>query len=339
MKAAVFYGKSDVRVENVEKPRIKDHEVLIKVRACGICGTDVHIFNGDEGAAKTPGGTVLGHEFSGEVVEVGKKVSSLKVGDRVCVDPNQLCGQCTYCHNGIGHFCENMVGIGTTVNGGFEEFCAVPESQAYRFSPELSFEKAAMTEPLSCCLHGIDLCEIKSGSTVAIIGCGMIGLLMLQLARLNGAARLIAIEPVEEKRRQAQQLGADVIIDPSKAPVEEILKEKGISRIDTVIECVGRCETISQAIEIAGKKSVVMMFGLTAPEDEVRIKPFELFKKEIVLKASYINPYTFERALALIESGKVDVFSMVHSLEPVERLPEILANPALRRDGKIIITM
>ena len=200
MKAAVFYEKNDLRIEDIEKPTPKADEVLVKVMACGICGTDVHIFHGDEGAAPTPRGTVIGHELAGVVEAVGKNVTDIKVGDKVCVDPNKLCGDCYYCKNGIGHFCEKRTGIGTVVNGGFAEYCAVPASQAYKFEGDVTFEQAAMTEPLACCLHGIDMCNIHLGDTVAIIGGGMIGMLMLQLARLSGAGKLIMIEPVESKR-------------------------------------------------------------------------------------------------------------------------------------------
>lgn len=337
MKAAVFYGKHDLRIEEQPVAVPGDNEVLIKVHACGICGTDVHIFNGDEGAAKSPSGTILGHEFAGEVVQAGAGVKKLKVGDRVCVDPNYLCAECYYCQSGRGHFCENMVGIGTTVNGGFAEYCVVPECQAYVFSKETSYEKAAMCEPVACCLHGIDMCDIACGDTVAVIGGGMIGLIMLQLARLRGAAKLILIEPVKEKRDMAVSLGADITIDPIATDVMAELAKYGIDRISTVIECVGKPATMSQAVQIAGKKSTVMMFGLTAPEETLTIKPFELFKKEITLKASFINPYTQKRALELIESGKVDVESMVCSISPLEDLPEILSSPALRAKGKYII--
>ena len=338
MKAAVFYGKEDLRILDLDRPKAGAGEVVLKVQACGICGTDMHIFDGDEGAAPTPAGTVLGHEFAGEVVEVGEGVSSVKLGDRVAVDPNKLCGSCDFCRGGIGHFCESMIGIGTTVNGGFAEYCVVPESQAYRFDPSLSYEMAAMTEPLACCLHGIDLCEIKPGQTVAVIGGGMIGLLMLQLAKLSGAAKLILIEPIASKREAALKLGADIVIDPMAEEVKEKLASLGITQIDCVIECVGKTATVMQAIEIAGKYSTVMMFGLTRPNDEISIKPFEIFKKEITLKASFINPYTQSRALRLIESGRIDVSSMIVERASVSELPTILADKRRRTSGKILIT-
>lgn len=337
MKSAVFYEKHKLVIENIETPEPKENEVLIRVMACGICGTDVHIFEGDEGAVATPSGTVLGHEFSGVVEKVGPGVTDYKVGDRVCVDPNKLCGDCYYCRNGIGHLCENMIGIGTTVNGGFSEYCAVPVSQLYKISDNTTFEQAAMAEPVACCLHGIDMCDISCGDTVMVIGGGMIGLIMLQLAKLKSAAKLVIVEPVEAKREHAKRLGADICIDPFNDDVKAVLKANGIERVNTVIECVGNVKTMEQAISYAGKKSTVMMFGLLKPDDTLPIKPFELFKKEIVLKASYINPYTQTRAIDLIGTGKIDVSSMIYSVNLLDELPEILADNDRRRQGKFII--
>ncbi len=337
MKAGVFFGENDLRVTQIEKPTPKSDEVLIKVMACGVCGTDVHIFCGDEGCFPTPSGTVLGHEFAGIVEAVGEGVKKIKVGDRVCVDPNKLCNECYYCRSGIGHFCEEMIGIGTGVNGGFAQYCAVPQSQVYKIADTTSYEEAAMTEPVACCVHGIDMCNISRGDTVAVIGGGMIGMIMLQLAKISGAGRLIMIEPVAEKREIAKKLGADICIDPFAENVKDALTENGIERISCVIECVGRTSTMEQAIDIAGKNSVVMMFGLTAPNDTITVKPFEIFKKEIVLKASFINPYTQSRALELIDNKKIDVSSIVYACESLEKLPEILSDAKLRAKGKFII--
>ncbi len=339
MNAAVFYKKEDLRIEDIPVPEIKNpDDVLVRVRACGICGTDMHIFDGDEGAAPTPAGTVLGHEFAGEIVAVGNAVKNVKVGDRVCIDPNQLCNVCDFCREGIGHFCESMVGIGTTVNGGFAEYCLVPQSQVYAFDESITFAQAAMTEPVACCLHGIDMCDIIPGATVAVIGGGMIGLLMMQLAKLKGAAKLVLIEPIAAKREIARSLGADITIDPMSQDVASVLAENGITRVSTVIECVGKTATMKQAVAIAGKKSTVMLFGLTRPGDEMEIKPFELFKKEITIKASFINPYTQKRALALINSGKIDVSSMIYKTIPVTELPKVLADKKERSAGKYVVT-
>lgn len=331
MRAAVFYKAGDLRVEEREKPVCGAGQVLLRVRACGICGTDAHIFCGDEGAAKTPAGTVLGHEFAGEVAAIGAGVTGIAVGDRACVDPNRLCGKCDFCRRGIEHFCTDMMGIGTTVDGGFAEYCAVPASQVYVVPPTLAFEKAAMAEPVSCCLHGIELADIHMGDTVAVIGCGMIGLLMIQLARIAGAARIIAVEPIEEKRALARRCGADVVLAPDAAGINE--------QIDSVIECVGKVETVQFAIAMAGKRSTVLLFGLTAPADKAEIEPFALFKKEITLRASFINPYTFPAAVRLIEGGRLDVSSMVYATASLTALSDILVDEQKRRAGKYIITM
>lgn len=337
MKAAVFYGKHNLKIEEINMPKAKADEVVIKVMACGVCGTDIHIFDGDEGAAATPSGTVLGHEFSGVVTEVGRDVKCIEVGDRVCVDPNKLCGSCYYCKSGIGHFCENMIGIGTTVNGGFAQFCAVPESQVYKIADTTTFEQAAMCEPVACCMHGIDMCDIKTDDTVVVIGCGMIGMIMLQLAKAAGASKVIAVEPQAEKRSVAERLCADFCIDPTNTDIKEVLEQNGINRVSKVIECVGRASTMEQAIEIAGKKSIVMFFGLTAPDDIVSIKPFEIFKKETEIKASYINPYTQQRAAEMIDSKRIDVSTPIYKKVTLDKLPDILADEKLRRRGKFII--
>lgn len=337
MKAAVFYGKNNLNIEEKDIPKAKADEVVIKVMACGVCGTDIHIFDGDEGAAATPPGTTLGHEFSGVVTEVGDNVKTVSVGDRVCVDPNKLCGSCYYCKSAIGHFCDNIIGIGTTVDGGFAQYCAVPESQVYKIADTTTFEQAAMCEPVACCMHGVDMCDIKTDDTVVVIGCGMIGMIMLQLAKTSGAAKVIAIEPQSEKRALAEKLGADFCIDPTSQDVNDALTRHGINRVSKVIECVGRASTMEQAIDIAGKKSIVMFFGLTAPNDTVSIKPFEIFKKEIEIKASYINPYTQQRAIEMIDSNRIDISTPVYKTVPLDELPVILADKDLRRRGKFII--
>ena len=337
MKAAVFYGKGDLRVEEAVKPVAAKGEILIKVRACGVCGTDVHIFSGDEGAAKTTPPVILGHEFSGEVEETGEGVVDFRKGDRVCVDPNVLCGECFYCKSALGHFCEHMQGIGTTVNGGFAQYVAVPAKQAYKLADGTSFGEGAMTEPVACCLHGIDMCNIRPGDDVAVIGGGMIGLIMLQLARLKGAARVVLIEPVSQKRETALKLGAFMTVDPVKEDAKAAIARAGIKRLSCVIECVGLVSTIEQAIDIAGKAAIVMMFGLTKPEAELKVKPFTVFQKEIVLKSSFINPYTQGRALNLINSKALDVSSMVAEVVPLEKLSAVLSDASLRAKGKFIV--
>lgn len=340
MKSAVFYRKHDLRIEDHEMPAVGPEDVLIRVKACGVCGTDVHIYEGDPGAAEVTPPTILGHEFSGIVVKTGEAVASVRPGDRVCVDPNCYCGKCSFCRQGVPHFCKHMIGYGTTVNGGFAEYCSVRESQVYPLGENTSFEQGAMTEPVACCLHGMDLCGIRPGHQVVVIGGGMIGLIMVQLAKLAGAAKVALLEPVKEKRETAEKLGADLCLDPTEQGIQikKLLREAGFSWIQTVIECVGRPATIEQAIELADPKAIVMMFGLTRPEESISVKPFLIFQKELELKASYINPCTQQRALDLINSGRLDVSSMVCGVYGLEKLPEILSDPALRARGKFIIS-
>lgn len=337
MKTAVLLQIGEMTVTQTEKPVPEPGEVLLKVMACGVCGTDIHIFEGHKGAADNPLPIVLGHEFSGVIEGLGEGISDFFVGDRVCVDPNVMCGHCRFCQAGIGHFCENMTGIGTTISGGFAQYCAVPASQLHKLADHISFARGAMAEPLACCVHGIDMCRVQPGSDVAVIGGGMIGMLMLQLALLGGAARVVMIEPVAAKREMAKSLGAWVCIDPMTQDVPAALKSAGISNISAVIECVGKPQTIEQAVSIAGRGAVVMMFGLTAPEESMKLLPYNVFKKELTVTASYINPYTTGRASALINAGRIDVSSMVVEKIPLEKLPTILADPAQRSKGKYIV--
>lgn len=338
MKSAVFYGKHDLRVEESPMPKMGPQDVLIQVKVCGVCGTDVHIYEGDKGAAEVTPPTILGHEFSGVVAQVGEEVTAYKPGDRVCIDPNCYCGSCEPCRNGVAHYCQHMIGYGTTENGGFAEYCAVNQRQVYKLGDNTSFEQGAMAEPVACCLHGIDMCEIKPGHQVVIFGGGMIGLLMLQLAKIAGAAKIALLEPVESKREVGRRLGADVCLDPIHQDVKAELAKAGMNWINIVIECVGKPATIEQAIEIAGNKAVVMMFGLTKPDETIAVKPFQIFQKELVLKASYINPYTQKRALDLIDTGKLDVSSMVCEVRGLEKLEEVLKDPAVRAKGKYLIS-
>lgn len=172
-----------------------------------------------------------------------------------------------------------------------------------------------------------------------MIGGGMIGLLMVQLAKLAGASRVALLEPVEEKRELGRKLGADVCIDPLSENVEKKLLQAGMTWIRTVIECAGQPAAMEQAIALAGRKGTVMLFGLTKPDAKIAVKPFEIFQKELAIKASYINPYTQQRALQLIDSGRIDVESMVCETVPLHRLNEILCSPELRAKGKYLVGM
>lgn len=336
MKAAVYHGPGDLRVEEVPVRKLKDNEVKIQVKYCGICGTDIHIFHGDGGCCDVTPPLVPGHEFSGVVAEVGAGVKTVKVGDRVTGDPNDMCGECYFCKNGMQHFCKNNIGIGTTVDGGFAEYVIMREKQVYKVSDELSFIEAAMAEPISCCLHGIDLCNIKAGDTVLVMGGGPIGMIMMQLAKNAGASKVIMSEPVEEKREQALKLGATKTIDPLHEDVEAVLAEY-CENVNVVIECVGNVHTQADAVRFAGKGATIMYFGLAAPEESFPIKPDDIFKKELHITSSYINPYSFERAIQILESGTVELESLITNVVPLDDIADVFTKPEYRRTGKVMI--
>lgn len=336
MKAAVYHGPGDLRVEEVPVRKLKDNEVKIQVKYCGICGTDIHIFHGDGGCCDVTPPLVPGHEFSGVVAEVGAGVKTVKVGDRVTGDPNDMCGECYFCKNGMQHFCKNNIGIGTTVDGGFAEYVIMREKQVYKVSDDLSFIEAAMAEPISCCLHGIDLCNIKAGDTVLVIGGGPIGMIMMQLAKNAGASKVIMSEPVEEKREQALKLGATKTIDPLHEDVEAVLAEY-CENVNVVIECVGNVHTQADAVRFAGKGATIMYFGLAAPEESFPIRPDDIFKKELHITSSYINPYSFERAIQILESGTVELESLITNVVPLDDIADVFTKPEYRRTGKVMI--
>lgn len=336
MKAAVYHGKRDLRVEEVPVRELKENEVKIQVKYCGVCGTDIHIFNGEGGSYEVTPPLIPGHEFSGVVAEVGSAVTAVKVGDKVSGDPNDMCGECYYCKNAMQHFCTNNIGVGTTVDGGFAEYVILREKQVYKVPEKLSYLSAAMAEPMSCCLHGIDLCNIKSGDTVLVMGGGPIGIIMLQLAKNAGASKVILSEPVVEKRELALKLGADKTINPIEEDVEAVL-DSYCANVDVVIECVGNIHTQTDAIKFAGKGATVMYFGLAGPDAEIPVKPDDIFKKELKLTSSFINPYTFERAIAVLESGKIDVESIITNIVPLDEIADVFTKDEYRRSGKVMI--
>lgn len=336
MKAAVYHGKQDLRVEDVPVRELKENEVLIKVKYCGVCGTDIHIFNGDGGSFEVTPPLIPGHEFAGTVEKIGSAVTAVKVGDRVSADPNDMCGECYFCKNAMQHFCTNNIGVGTTVDGGFAEYVIIREKQVYKFADGLSFIEAAMAEPISCCLHGIDLCDIKSGDTVLVMGGGPIGMIMMQLARNAGASKVIMSEPVEEKRELAKKLGATLTINPLEEDVEAVLRDY-CNNVNVVIECVGNIHTQADAIKFAGKGATVMYFGLAAPDESLPLKPDDVFKKELKITSSFINPYTFERAIQVLESKTVDLESLITNIVPLDEIADVFTKPEYRRTGKVMI--
>lgn len=337
MKSAVFHGKHDIRVEEREIPEPGPEEVLIRVMACGVCGSDLHIYEGDQGSTQTIPPLIQGHEFSGIVVKTGSAVTNCKPGDRVCVDPADNCGECYYCASGMMSHCDHMRAIGTNVDGGFSQYCKVKSRLIYHLADQVSFVEGAMAEPLACCINGADRSDIQVGDQVLIYGGGMIGLLMLQLAKLKGASLVALVEPVEEKREMARKLGADLVINPMEQKVGETLQENGMHHIRVVIECCGIKSTSQEAIELADKQGTVLLFAVTAVDAAIDFKTYTVFQKELTVKGSFCSPYTMGRAVELINAKRIDVTSMLGGKEPLEGLEEILRNPAKRAKGKFVI--
>ncbi|KRG16463.1 zinc-dependent alcohol dehydrogenase family protein [Lederbergia galactosidilytica] len=317
MKAAVLSNKMEMEVKELSIPTPLEDEIIIKVKACGICGTDQHIYHGQPGSAAVDYPIVLGHELAGEVVEVGERVTKFKAGDRVSIDPNIYCGECAYCQSNRQHLCENLQAIGVTRDGGMGEYCAVPSANCYLISDEMSFEEGAMIEPLGCVLHGFSRINIQPGASVLVIGGGYIGLMMLQMAKVYGTFPIVISEPDQSKHKLALQLGADEAISPDQL-------DRNTEGFDIVIECVGRKESMEQAVKMAKKGGEILLFGVAAPDTKMEIHPFDIFSKELSIKGSFINPYTHEQAIALVERGKIQIKPLLSHHFKLEEVPNAM---------------
>ena len=333
MKAAVLFGPRDLRITDFPAPPLAEDGVKVAVAYCGLCGTDFHKFAGKAGSRPVTYPVPLGHEVSGVVVEVGPRVKGFKTGDRVTVDPNWSCGCCDYCRDGKRHLCSSSRGVVK----GMAEFICPPQENVYHLPDSLSLRDAALTEPLSCCLHGIDLLDVQAGETVGIVGCGAIGGLMLQLCRCKGAGKIIIFETNEDKREGAMALGASHFINPRTENVADALAAAGIERIDRVMECGGIPVTAELALSVAGRGATVVLFGVSDKDAVVPLKWYDAFTKELVIKTSYINPATTSRAIALLSGGYIDTNAAISSIiEPEELLEEMNTRRNSSR-GKVLV--
>lgn len=312
-------------------------EVLVRVAACGICGTDVHIFHGDKGSAEVVPPVVLGHELSGVVEQTGPGVSTVAVSDHVVVDPNIYCGICRPCQTGKKQLCEHLSAIGVTRNGGFAEYCVVPQAQCYKVNREIPLEQAAMAEPLACCIHGIDRAGIRPGSAVCVVGGGAIGLMMVQLARLAGAASVILSEPNEFRRRIALEVGASAVIDPVKEDLAGRYQEiTGLAGADVVIECVGNTIAVKQAFEAAGRGATVLLFSVPKPDTFHPLSLEEVYHKELNIAGSLIDPDTFLRAVALLNEGRIKLAPIITHAFPTARLKDAILMQMSEESIKVV---
>jgi len=338
MRAAVLHGVKDIRLEEVPKPIISDDEVLIRVAATGVCGTDIHFYRG-EWKVTLP--LVPGHEFSGTIAELGDQMVGFEIGDRVVAEPNMVCGSCRFCRmSDRNFFCERLTAVGVDVDGAFAEYVKTKKENVYKFPENLSFEEAALIEPLACCIRGLDNAAVKPGEDVAIVGAGPIGLLLLQLVRMAGASTVIQTDLEEERLHLAKELGADHTVDiREQDPVKTIMGLTGGYGVDVAIEAVGSPEAITQAMAATRRGGRLNIFGVS-PENAVwNVKPFDLYSKELTMTTSYRSPLTFQRAVKLAGSGKLNLLpliSHVFSLNEISQVFEIL-DEKLKKTVKVII--
>ncbi|MGI5932648.1 MAG: zinc-dependent alcohol dehydrogenase family protein [Eubacterium sp.] len=328
MRAGFYTGNYTYEVREIpERAPVKD-EVKIEVAWCGLCGTDLHKFNGQNGASVVKPPIILGHECSGIVVEVGPESKYFKPGDRVTCDPSYGCGKCVWCQQGLPNFCLERHGVAK----GFADYVYPPEQNVYHISDHIDLQSAALAEPLSCVIHGLDLIQIQSGKTVVIYGMGSIGSLMLQLVHYTGAGKIIVIEKETNKQKLALKLGANMAIDSDE--LEKISKEENI---DYVIECIGLKETMEQAIHIAGKNAKVLLFGLGDPKQPIQFNQFEAYTKELSIYTSYLNPQTTNRAVRMLESGLINTKDIISAELSLEEMGDELKNHTYSRQGKVMV--
>lgn len=337
MKASRFLGNKTFAVTDLPTPHAGPGELVLRNQVCGVCGTDVHIYHGEPGSADVNPPVVLGHEYSGEVVEVGEGVTGFAVGDHVTVDPNIYCGHCAYCQNGKKQLCPSMEAIGVTRDGGFAQYSRIPASQAFKLEPTVPWEAAAMAEPLACCLHGIDLAGIQVGDKVCVVGGGAIGLLMVQLAKLSGASQIVLSEPNEKRRQVGLQLGANAAIDPTRPDAQEAFAQVLDGGANVVIECVGNVPAVKSAFQFAGKGATVLLFSVPKVDATFDLPLFDVYKKELTIKGSFVNPDTHARAVALINSGKVDFGPIITHRFTLDQLPEAIAMQMSDASIKVVV--
>ena len=337
MKASRFLGNKTFAVTDLPTPHAGPGELVLRNQVCGVCGTDVHIYHGEPGSADVNPPVVLGHEYSGEVVEVGEGVTGFAVGDHVTVDPNIYCGHCAYCQNGKKQLCPSMEAIGVTRDGGFAQYSRIPASQAFKLEPTVPWEAAAMAEPLACCLHGIDLAGIQVGDKVCVVGGGAIGLLMVQLAKLSGASQIVLSEPNEKRRQVGLQLGANAALDPTRPDAQEAFAQVLGGGANVVIECVGNVPAVKSAFQFAGKGATVLLFSVPKVDATFDLPLFDVYKKELTIKGSFVNPDTHARAVALINSGRVDFDPIITHRFTLDQLPEAIAMQMSDASIKVVV--
>lgn len=337
MVAAVLHDVGDMRIEEVAVPSVGPTDVLVEVKACGICGTDPHILSGRFPVRSLP--LVPGHEFAGVVARRGSSVRGIEPGDKVTADINISCGRCYYCRTGTRLFCPELTQVGVHENGAFAEYVRVPAANIYKLSAQLSFEQGAYVEPLACVIHGQERMRMDVGRTIAIIGAGPMGLAHAMLARLRGAATIIVSEINPMRLAKAREVGVDLVIDAGATdPIDAVLGATEGRGADYVVEAVGSAATYEQAFRMVRPGGVLTAYGAAPADAVIELRPFEIYSKELTIVGSYAGTYgTWLQAIALIESGRFDPSKIVSRRVPLSDVVDAVA--AGEHDKSIIKTV
>ncbi|MFA5033277.1 MAG: zinc-dependent dehydrogenase [bacterium] len=338
MRVAMYYNNNDVRIEKLPIPKITENELLVKIIASGICGSDVMEWYRIKKAPR-----VLGHEISGIVTEVGKRVQKFKKGDRVFVSHHIPCYKCKYCLSGHHTLCETL----RTTNfdpGGFSEYIRVPQINikckgVYVIPDKMTFEDATFIEPLACVMRGQRMANVQKGNTVIVIGSGISGLLHIQLAKLKGAKRIIATDVDEYRLKMAKKFGADVVINAKKNVPQILLKENNNNFADRVIICAGSVSAFVQGLQCVEKQGWILFFAPPEPGVQIPFPLFDLWNKDVTMVSTYAAvEQDFKESIEIIKNNKINVKDMITHILPLEQTLKgfQLVNNA-RKSIKVII--
>ena len=314
MKAAVITAPGEIAIEEVADPTPGDNDVVVQVAAVGICGTDLHIFEG-EFAPKLP--IVPGHEMSGTVVAVGKSVTEVKIGDAVAIDPSLHCGECFYCRRARGNLCENWNALGVTYPGAAAQFLLSPKKNIHKLPKNVDLKSAVLIEPLSCAVRGFDQLPRNPGSHYLIYGSGTMGLMMAELAKVNGAASVSIVDLNQDKLKTAKVLGFTNLAKSA----DEFDQPRGF---DVVIDCTGVTEAIKDGLKHVMPGGTFLQFGVANKGAKVEIEPFWVYNKEITIVGSMAVLHSFDRAVELFASGVLNADVMISDRYSLENYADAL---------------
>lgn len=335
MRAAVFHEPGRIEVEDVPEPSIIEDEILVRVRAASVCGTDLRISK--HGHFKIPAGTrrVLGHEVAGDVVAVGPRVRGYDEGMRVTVTPNVGCGTCRFCRAGDNNMCADYEAFGISIDGGFEELLRVPgfalaRGNVFRIPDGLGYREAALVEPFSCCYRGQRALGVGFEDAVLIIGAGPIGVFHLMLAKLAGARKVIVSDLAPARLEAARRLGADVVVNPGEAPLAEtVMAETGGLGADVVITAVSSAAVQAQAVQLLATHGRLNFFAGLGSGGAAEIDTNRLHYRGLVLTGTTGSSNAdYEAALRLAGEGRVDLAPLVTGVFPLERIADAMAHSA-----------